>query len=295
MHKLAKESVERLGADFYNMSDMLKHSLLILIDMSGAFDHWEQNGRIVFQLSKELIEAFKHTDIPLRVRAPEFHYPFNCFMIDGGDTPLFETDLKGVIYPVYQIMYINAHAVLKKDDILLTDDGRMTTGLNPSHCRRIYAFIPEKDGLGYERMAMDIQDELTFEEISKLPPRNSAELSCDSNDVHGMINILYNTIMYINDPTRIIVDTEHRESSKFKIGNGKKIRQEIIKLKPPKHYIPLGVGKQGNEINCRFPVRGHWRDQAYGEKLSLRKRLWIFPYWKGPELSQIINKTYKVE
>jgi hypothetical protein len=45
----------------------------------------------------------------------------------------------------------------------------------------------------------------------------------------------------------------------------------------------------------RFVVRGHWRNQVYGEGRSLRKRLWIEPHWRGPDnLQQALERTYEV-
>ncbi len=44
----------------------------------------------------------------------------------------------------------------------------------------------------------------------------------------------------------------------------------------------------------RFLVRGHWRNQAHGEKLSKRKLIWILPYWKGPDMGQLITRPYVV-
>jgi len=45
----------------------------------------------------------------------------------------------------------------------------------------------------------------------------------------------------------------------------------------------------------RYVVRGHWRNQAYGEGRLLRKRKWIEPHWKGPENAvEAINRNYEV-
>ncbi len=42
----------------------------------------------------------------------------------------------------------------------------------------------------------------------------------------------------------------------------------------------------------RFIVRGHWRNQPHGEKGEQRKLIWIRPYYKGPELAELVNKPY---
>jgi len=47
-----------------------------------------------------------------------------------------------------------------------------------------------------------------------------------------------------------------------------------------KEYIN-GIRRTGPTV--RFVVRGHWRDQACGPRLSERRQKWIEPYWKGPE------------
>jgi hypothetical protein len=49
----------------------------------------------------------------------------------------------------------------------------------------------------------------------------------------------------------------------------------------------------GRELMARFLVRGHWRRANPGWH-NQRVR-WIEPYWKGPELSAIIEKEYKLK
>lgn len=45
-------------------------------------------------------------------------------------------------------------------------------------------------------------------------------------------------------------------------------------------------------LRSRFTVRGHWRNQAYGSRRELRKRIWIQPFWKGPEEGERIAHLY---
>jgi hypothetical protein len=49
----------------------------------------------------------------------------------------------------------------------------------------------------------------------------------------------------------------------------------------------------GREILHRFMVRGHWRRAAPGWK-DQRVR-WIEPYWKGPDIAAVIERTYKLK
>lgn len=48
----------------------------------------------------------------------------------------------------------------------------------------------------------------------------------------------------------------------------------------------------GRRITCRFIVRGHWTHQVHGPQRSLRKPLWIKPYWKGPQSGAQLIRSY---
>lgn len=44
----------------------------------------------------------------------------------------------------------------------------------------------------------------------------------------------------------------------------------------------FNMGLQRNALTIQFMVRGHWRQQACGPKLTEHKTIWVSPYWKGP-------------
>lgn len=48
------------------------------------------------------------------------------------------------------------------------------------------------------------------------------------------------------------------------------------------------------KLAVRFIVRGHWRHQPVGEQGKERKLIWIKPYYKGPEMAELIQKPYVV-
>jgi hypothetical protein len=51
--------------------------------------------------------------------------------------------------------------------------------------------------------------------------------------------------------------------------------------------------QEGRQILRRFMVRGHWRRPASNWKdRSIR---WIRPYWKGPNMAAIIERTYTLK
>lgn len=53
-------------------------------------------------------------------------------------------------------------------------------------------------------------------------------------------------------------------------------------------------GKVGSSPKVQFLVRGHWREQAHGPSRSLRKHMWIEPFWKGPEESRVLLRNYQL-
>lgn len=67
----------------------------------------------------------------------------------------------------------------------------------------------------------------------------------------------------------------------------------IIAGRPHSHG-PSGSPGLDAHYDRRFLVRGHWRNQAHGEEMKLRKLIWIQPYWKGPEMAEMVNKPYEV-
>jgi hypothetical protein len=46
------------------------------------------------------------------------------------------------------------------------------------------------------------------------------------------------------------------------------------------------------EMTVQSLIRGHWKRQPYGPKLSLRRRQWIEPYWRGPEDAPIAVRPH---
>jgi len=104
-----------------------------------------------------------------------------------------------------------------------------------------------------------------------------------------------NIITRILDLTSQSLDLERalRKPQKVKGVKRSTISNEVIYVgrnyKGMKSSLPAGAGRQS--LTTRFAVRGHWRNQAIKDG---HKRIFIEPYWKGPDMGEIINKMYKV-
>lgn len=68
-----------------------------------------------------------------------------------------------------------------------------------------------------------------------------------------------------------------------------------VKIDLREHLAAVLSGRKGTSPTVQFLVRGHWKHQAHGPRHSLRKTIWIEPFWKGPEESRILLRQHRVE
>lgn len=256
---------------------------------------WVKDGQKTFILSKELIEAFRHTDISFDMFPSDFQYPFNNFVIEG-EAPFFETKTFSdqLTYDDHRwvdtILYVNVQTMLDSGSITMDLYGKI--GEKPDWHHSLTALFPGTDG-GLENIMTYMDKDKTIRDAIETRKVGNMMLPIENSDAKGMVNIFFNTILYINDPTRNREETEVTGSRKMKIDGKKAVRSNYIFLKPPKKYKSLYHGS-GKTLDKRFIVRGHWRNQACGEGMKQHKRMWIFPYWKGPEMSEIVSKPYVI-
>lgn len=264
-------------------------------EVAGRVYLWQKYGAKTFILSKDLIEAFRHTDIPMESYPKDFQYPFDIFVIEGEET-LFTTQTPiGGMRDVSCLMYISDTIVYKDQETndkvtLINKDNTLAKGLVWN--KALTGFYTNILG-GLEFLKLNMMDSKTIGEAANTFAGDT-NLAMDKNDGVNLVNLFYNTLLYINDPDRNKAETESHGSRKLKVGSKETFKSNYILLKAPKSYVSLSSGNKGGILDKRFVVRGHWRQQAYGEKYSLHKRLWIKPYYKGPEWASTDNKTYKV-
>jgi len=265
---------------------------LIAYEIIGRVNVWKNNGAKTFILTNDLIEAFSHTDIPMESYPTDFQYPFDTFLIEG-ESPLFYTKTPiGGLRGVFSVMYISDTAVYKEKDLkLITRDNKFTTKLFWS--KALTGFYINILG-GLEYLKLNMVDDRTIGDAAKTWAGDT-NLICDKEDGQNLVNLFYNTLLYVNDPDRNKVETESTGSRKLKISSKESLKSKYILLRAPKNYVSLSSSSKGGILDKRFVVRGHWRQQAYGEKYSLHKRLWIKPHYKGPELAPMDNKPYRVD
>lgn len=71
-------------------------------------------------------------------------------------------------------------------------------------------------------------------------------------------------------------------------------RLGMIDVAKPSEPTETAEGPKIYRIGTRFMVRGHWRQQPVGPARTQRRLTWIRPYFKGPEIAELINRPYTV-
>jgi hypothetical protein len=134
-------------------------------------------------------------------------------------------------------------------------------------------------------------------------------------ELHRLFSFIFNALLYINSDKAVIerIKTEHIDTSKIR-STKKRKRAERNNKKYSElehHYVGhiiidnrLRVEIEREEksrseskktYQSQWIVRGHWRNQAYGENHSKRKLIWVKPYIKGNVSQPLVNKKYKVK
>lgn len=101
--------------------------------------------------------------------------------------------------------------------------------------------------------------------------------------------------------TATIRSGSHGAASKSKRHSGAPVAGELytlggsidVDLRESVQAVWSGGKRQGPKV--QFIVRGHWREQACGPNMTLRKRIWIKPFWKGPEESRVLLRKYTAD
>jgi hypothetical protein len=266
---------------------------------------WVQRGAKIFELSNGLISAFAETDLPNNLTPEMTHYPYDSFLIEGEKLFNYELTFSESSQEKYQmtsrqiLVTLNPGFDHQRKNWYIAMDA---IGEYPPEIRKDFSEMYRKsigfDLPTYETLSVSVGlTERVYEErglgfIDKL--KFSKEIL--SEEQRLVCNLVFNAILYINDPMRPS-DTEIRITKPIfgaKTDKKPKVNSERIFLGLPKTNITGNESEEHGKLNKRFTVRGHWRNQACGENMLEHRFIWIKPYWKGPNTAEILSKAYKV-
>lgn len=253
---------------------------------------WAATGFPAFNLTLDFFRAVRVTDFGDAEEEEVLHCPYPAYLVRFPEA-LKDGIRTGFVYPVP-----------------VRDGDKLVFGIR----RFSLAAADTKAGEASERQAYTQWSVgMTFNKFLNATPtqleavsqveRTATELigcEMDPDLTKQARRVLGNTFLYINAngglPTKkhlgadVPVEREHDTAPRFRIGRP-------IKL-GPKIRAALEPGRTGAvwELEKRFVVRGHWRNQAFGPEHSLRRKQWIQPFWKGPEgITEAMQRTFVVD
>lgn len=262
--------------------------LLSSFEMLDRIDAWRKYGCKEFHLNDGLIDAFKDTDIPDNVTIQQVPRPFKSFAISSDNNFLRFPELNSGIVSGTAI-----HTLIYIEDSLLID-------------HELYEFFNREGSIGALLILSNVGSQYLgcatihiMEESPLNDLHNMGLISKTWGDktnlqgiIHASVNLFCNTILYVNDNSRITNDTERHVYKKQKKPGGGYDRRHYIYLNMPRSH---GDTSGSRCVNKRFLVRGHWRWQPYGRGRTLRFHKWIPPYWKGPSTAELVSNPHKVK
>lgn len=152
-----------------------------------------------------------------------------------------------------------------------------------------------KHGATAEQLLLgDIEN--VYENASFLLPFSSLDERC--NALLG--RLILNVCLAMSDPDNVTPPKEDKKGKRAKGGNKRKEKEPTVRTyklgatpqvdcrAQVREY--LQTGKISGTVTVQSMVSGHWKHQAYGPQRSLRKNIWVSPYWRGPEDAPILVK-----
>lgn len=118
--------------------------------------------------------------------------------------------------------------------------------------------------------------------------------------------IVLNTLLYMTSGGAEIgleIQADHRlpkltlgmtTKEKRKLAERKMRSSALIYVEVGKSVPNLGISGVGSALAVRQLVRGHWKRQPVGPGGQERKLILVEPYWRGPEMAEVIEKPYLV-
>jgi hypothetical protein len=146
-------------------------------------------------------------------------------------------------------------------------------------------------------------DEKVEAYLDRVAPRVAGEPTLpDSNPLRALLRVTINAILYA---TSAGIQPEARRSPTKTAHTGRggaPVRYSsdevyflpgVIEISQLRRMQELHRIPAGHTIARRFMVRGHWRRAPV--TAADRRMRWVRPYWKGPDMATIIERTYKLK
>jgi hypothetical protein len=228
-------------------------------------------------------------------------------------------------FETIQLLIPDKTLVFSADGNRMTYVREITTTISdsPDGGLNMMIFHRTHDDVGFFRIALkenEVQKcvETSFDDMVKndrywINEGQSSFTETQRTELRAMFDFTLKSILYITGANSDVEWTDDRTSLIVQIKRAKsngKIKELGRRLERAKTYYKVGhkiilsreerqmyegVARGLWKMSYRFIVQGHFRHQAYGPKHSERKLIFIEPFWKGPEFSEIINSQHIIK
>jgi hypothetical protein len=125
----------------------------------------------------------------------------------------------------------------------------------------------------------------------------------DANPLRALLHIVLNAVLYAvspgvePQPRKRPVEVQHRRAkpnAQASIFSSEDVffLPGAVEISQLRNFQQLERIPSGRPILHRFMVRGHWRRAA--PRWKDQRMRWIAPYWKGPDIAAVIERTYRL-
>lgn len=272
--KLAAEALWHSARE----SDYVQHKSLASI--YHLVLNLELGGNPIFRIAAPLVERLRETNID--VPADELRLPFPSLML------VYDDDLSLELFhhrkPFGKAPRSGTLSTVLVD--IPTQEGK----------RLLAATLHTKGGQIHGMIHRSMRyGEGTLEGMLATRWPGDPERSADDPG-QAFNRIVLNTLLYIiSRDARVGPETRTagRPAALVKSARRHRVVGEGL---APLHQSPLVAQTHvpskptGRQLSSRHVVRGHWKLQAYGGRNGSRRLVWIEPYVRGPQLTQLLNR-----
>ncbi|MEK4878742.1 hypothetical protein [Paenibacillus sp. FSL R5-0908] len=164
--------------------------------------------------------------------------------------------------------------------------------------------LPSIEDYNYITLNLRFKRGNVFEQLEE--NYNRAGLTNFADQATEIFSFVINAIFYLNSSSQEVdyielkqeVEQEKTDDNRstrtskipyYAVGKTIVISKQGGKPAPENNMVQQGTDKI---LDKQWLVRGHWRNQAHGEKLLLRKLIWIQPYLKGNLQQPLLHTDY---
>ena len=310
MWSKAENAARRQGLTRQMFGQMMKQSpdyesMHTMLDFECvALRNFKAFGSKTYYFSENLVErlAFTELNIGAELVVPPFR---SCLFVFDDDTA--RRALLGVGDGRQELSHEPVNVFV---NLLPSDAGGMTLGLiifqaDDTKCRMLV-----KRQLHLVE-GQRVEDALRTDWRKVMPAPDREDAHDEDRFFRGglqFFRIVVNAVLYLGSSSPDISGELRahdllRDPAELKTSKERRSREYKAKRASQLPYILVGGvvrpmvrpgGQRGTISSVRTLVSGHWKEQPHGEGRKLRKLIHVEPYFRGPEMAELVDRPFLV-